>query len=279
MIFKKLSHKVLSILFSASVIISGFLIFFRTYPDNFISTSLDAVLYSFLKSTSWIRNSFSDFINEIRVSREAKEEIEKLRSQISDLQSQLADYHEVKRENARLSEFCDIKKESPDMEFTSASVIGKLSNKNIFIDVGKRDGISKNDAVITREGFLGRVSRVGPFSSNVTTILSPDIKVGGIDTVTGNPGMIAGSSDFSDQNLTRMTLIKYKDSVNSSDILTTSGYSGLYPKNLKIGTVESIQYDENSSSYVATVKPFCNVEDAKNVYVITNFASKNLIDY
>lgn len=279
MIFKKFSHKILSILFSVVVIISGFLIFFRTYPDNFISTSLDAVLYSFLKSTSWIRNSFSDFINEIRVSREAKEEIEKLRSQISDLQSQLADYHEVKRENARLSEFCNIKKENPDMEFISASVIGKLSNKNIFIDVGKRDGINKNDAVITKEGFLGRVSRVGPFSSNVTTILSPDIKVGGIDTVTGNPGMIAGSSDLSDKNLTRMTLIKYKDSVNSSDILTTSGYSGLYPKNLKIGTVESIQYDENSSSYVATVKPFCNVEDSKNVYVITNFASKNLIDY
>ena len=279
MIFKKRSHKILSILFSVSVIISGFLIFFKAYPDNFISSSLDAILYSFLTSTSWIRNKFDGFISEIKVAREARKEINDLKNQISDLQSQLADYHNIKRENIQLSEFCNVKKEHPEMEFTSASVIGKLSNENIFIDVGKNDGINKNDAVITKEGFIGRVSRVGPFSSNVTTILSPDIKIGVIDSNTGNVGMLSGVSEFSDKNLTRMTLIKYKDSVKESDILTTSGFSGLYPKNLNIGTVEFIQHDANSASYFAVVKPFCNIEDTKNVYVITNFASKNLIDY
>ena len=279
MIFKRLSHKILAILFSASVVISGFLIFFKTYPDNFISTTADALLYSFLKSTSWIKYSIDDFINEIKISREAKGEIDELKDKINILQEQLVDYQEMKRENIRLSDYCNIKKENPNMSFVSASVIGKLSDENIFIDVGKRDGVSKNDAVITKDGFLGRVFRVGDFDSNVVTILSPNIKVGIVDTNTGSIGMLSGSSELSSKNLTRMTLIKYKNSVSRGDILITSGLSGLYPKNLKIGEVESIQYDETSSSYFAILNPYVKVDDARDVYVITSFSGKNVIDY
>lgn len=279
MIFKRLSHKILAILFSSSVFISGLLIFFKTYPDNFVSTFADACLYSFLKTTSWVKYSISDLVNEIKVSREAKKEIDSLKNEINILREQLVNYQDTKRENDRLSKYNEIKKENPEMIFVSASVIGNISNKNVFIDVGKRDGISKNDAVVTEDGFIGRVTRVGEFSSNVKTILSPDVNIGVIDSKTGNIGMLSGSSELASENLTKMIRIKYKDSVEPSNILTTSGFSGLYPKNLKIGTVESIKYDDSSSSYYATVKPFNKIEDIRNVYVITNFVGKNLIDH
>lgn len=279
MIFKKLSHKVLAILFSSSVIVSGLLIFFKTYPDNFVSTFADACLYSFLKTTSWIKYSVGDLISEIRISREAKEEINSLKNEINVLQEQLINYQDMKRENERLTKYCDIKKDNPDMNFLSASVIGNIANENIFIDVGKRDGVNKNDAVVTEDGFIGRVTRVGEFSSNVKTILSPDVNVGVIDSKTGNVGMLSGSSDLAADNLTKMIRVKYKDSVEPSDILMTSGFSGLYPKNLKVGTVESVKYDDSSSSYYATVKSFNKIDDVKNVYVITNFVGKNLIDH
>ena len=61
--------------------------------------------------------------------------------------------------------------------------------------------------------------------------------------------------------------------------MITSGLSGLYPKNLKIGEVESIQYDETSSSYFAILNPYVKVDDARDVYVITSFSGKNVIDY
>ena len=279
MIFKRLSHKILAILFSTSVIISGLLIFFKTYPDNFISTIGDACLYSCLKTTSWIEYSIKDLISEIKTSREANDKIESLKNEINVLQEQLVSYQDMKRENDRLSNYCEIRKNNPDMTFLSASVIGNISNENIFIDVGKRDGVSKNDAVLTEDGFVGRVSRVGEFSSNVKTILSPDDNIGAIDSNTGGIGMISGTNELADQNLTKMTRIKYKDSVNKSDVLTTSGFSGLYPKNLKIGTVESIKYDDSSSSYYAIVRSFNKIDEIKNVYVVTNFVGKNLIDH
>ena len=78
MIFKNLFHKILAILFSVSVILSGFLIFFKTYPDNYISALSDAVLYTTLEFFSQIRNSFVELLKEVQISREAQSKIDDL---------------------------------------------------------------------------------------------------------------------------------------------------------------------------------------------------------
>lgn len=281
MIFKNLFYKILAILFSIAVILSGFLIFFKTFPDNYISTSFDALLYVCLNFTSQIRDSMHDLIKDIQTSRESKEKIEELKKELNSLRNQLVDYQEIKQENNRLYRYCEIKKENPEMEFVSAKVVGRMigdSKGNFFIDVGKVDGVSINDSVITENGFVGKIFRVGEFTSNVKTIMAPDIQVGVIDAATGNSGMLSGSSNLSDKNLTRMTFMKYKDSVNVDDILTTSGLSGIYPKSLKIGKVKYIDYDSSDSYYYAAIEPFDNMDDIKNVFVITNFSKKGIIN-
>ena len=281
MIFKNLFYKILAIFFSISVILSGFLIFFKTFPDNYISTSFDALLYVCLNFTSQIRDSICNLIKDIQTSREAREKIEKMNKELNSLRNQLVDYQEMKQENNRLYRYCEIKKENPEMEFVSAKVVGRMigdSKGNFFIDVGKADGVSVNDSVITENGFVGKIFRVGEFTSNVKTVMAPDVQVGIIDAATGNSGMLSGRSDLADKNLTRMIFIKYKDSVNIDDILTTSGLSGIYPKNLKIGKVKSIDYDSSNSYYYATVAPFDNMDDIKNVFVVTNFSKKGIIN-
>lgn len=281
MFFKNLFYKILAIFFSVAVILSGFLIFFKTFPDNYISTSFDALLYVCLNFTSQIRNSIVDLVKDIQTSRESRDKIEELNKELNSLRNQLVDYQEMKQENNRLYRYCEIKKENPEMEFVSAKVIGRMigdSKGNFFLDVGKVDGISVNDSVITENGFVGKVFRVGEFTSNVKTIMSPDIQVGVIDAATGNSGILSGSSDLADKNLTRMIFMKYKDSANVEDILTTSGSSGIYPKNLKIGKVKSIDYDSSNSYYYATIEPFDIVDDIKNVFVITNFSKKGIIN-
>jgi len=280
MVFKNIFHKILAIIFSISVILSGFALFFNTYPDNFISTAADGLLFGFLKSYSWVKDSMIGLHEEIKVARESKDEIVKLRREVSKLREMLVDYSETKRENARLLKYYDIKKQNPNMRFVSASVIGRMPFDfygNFFIDAGKMDGISLNDAVITESGLVGRISRVGPLSSNVKTILASDVNIGVIDSVTGNVGIISGLSNLAKQNLTRMTLLRFKDSVNISNILITSGLSGMYPKSLKVGTVKSVEYEPFDSSYSAIVEPFEKIDEIKNVFVITNFSGKGKI--
>lgn len=281
MIFKNLFYKILAIIFSTCVIISGLLIFFKTYPDNFISTSADAVLYVSLKFYSQIKNAFSELIKDIRISREAQKKIDELNEEINNLREKNINYNEIQRENARLREYCDVKEKNPNMQFLSARVIGRVpgdSKGNFIIDVGKSDGISINDTVITEKGILGRISRVGPFSSNVKTILAPDVQISAIDSETGNIGLISGTPELAGKDLTRMTLIKYKDSVNISDTIITSGLSGIYPKNLSVGEVQSIEYDNTNSYYYAIIKPYNMMNEIKDVFVITNFSGKGIMD-
>ena len=281
MIFKNLFYKILAIIFSTCVIISGFLIFFKTYPDNFISTSADAVLYVSLKFYSQIKNAFSELITDIRISREAQKKIDELNEEINNLREKNINYNEMQRENARLREYCDVKEKNPDMKFLGAKVIGRMpgnSKGNFIVDVGKSDGVSMNDTVITEKGIVGRISRVGPFSSNVKTILASDVQISAIDSETGNIGLISGTPELADKNLTKMTLIKYKDSVNISDTIITSGLSGIYPKNLAVGEVQSIEYDNTNSYYYALIKPYNTMNEIKDVFIITNFSGKGIIE-
>ena len=281
MIFKNLFYKILAIIFSTSVIVSGFLIFFKTYPDNFIATTADAALYTGLKFYSQINNAFSELIEDIRTSREAQTKVAELNKEINHLREKSIDYNEMKRENERLREYCGVKEKNPNMQFLSAGVIGRIpgdSKGTFIIDVGKSDGVSINDTVITEKGLVGRISRVGPFSSNVKTILSPDAQISVIDSETGNIGLISGSPELEKSDLTKMTLIKYKDSVNISDTITTSGLSGMYPKNLAVGEVQSIEYDNTNSHYYAVIKPYNTISEIKDVFVITDFAGKGFME-
>ena len=281
MFFKNVFYKVIAIVFSVLVILSGFLIFFKTYPDNYLSTAADAALYVCLKFTAQIRDSFHELLKDIQTSREARNEIDELKHEVNYLREKLIDYEDTKQENARLFKYYDIKKDNPDMEFVSARVVGRMvgnSKGNFFIDVGEVDGVSINDTVITENGFVGRVCRVGKFTSNVKTIMASDIQVGIIDNNTGNSGILSGTPELADKDLTRMILIKYRDSVNVSDILTTSGLSGMYPKNLKVGKIKSIDYDSSNSYYYAVIEPFDIMDDIKNVFVVTNFAKKGIIE-
>ena len=74
-----------------------------------------------------------------------------------------------------------------------------------------------------------------------------------------------------------MNFIPAQSSMSQGDILVTSGLSGMYPKNLKLGKIRSIEYDDYESSYYAIVEPFENIEKIKDVFVITDFQGKGEI--
>jgi rod shape-determining protein MreC len=269
--FKKiLGSAILKIFIGLALIVSGLTFFFINFPSNVISTSLDGTLFWVFSSASWFRGSFRDLIDEIKISREAKEEIAALKREISFLRDQMVDYNETKHENARLIKYCDIKKTNPKLKFVSADCIGAVpftAFGELIINVGGADGISIGDTVITENGFVGRISRVGDFTSTVCTIFSPRAGISAIDSVTGNSGVISGDPKFTERGFTRLTLIPSKDSVYEGDIVTTSGMSGIYPKSIKIGTIESVEYDKSAACYIALVRPFEKVSEIKDVLI------------
>ena len=237
---------------------------------SYISTPLQ-------KSFSNLSNAAHDFDYYFKEKDELKNENEKLKKEISELRDTVIDYYDVKRENARFAKYYEFKNSNKSFQFVSAAVIGSSPGEflgEFIIDCGSKSGISVNDAVITENGMVGVVSQVNSVSSKVKTILSPKINIGALDSRTGESGIVNGSNEKIRDNLAKMKFISSQSDLKNGDVISTSGLSGMYPKNLKIGKILSVDYDDYESSYYATVEPFENIKDVNYVFVVTDFQGK-----
>ncbi|MBO7604966.1 MAG: rod shape-determining protein MreC [Elusimicrobiaceae bacterium] len=245
--------------------------------ENIFTNAVSYIAVPLQKSFSNLSNSAHDFDYYFKEKDELKDENEKLKKEIGELRDTVIDYYDVKRENARFAKYYDFKNSNKSFQFVSAAVIGSSPGEflgEFVIDCGSKSGISVNDAVITENGMVGVVSQVNSVSSRVKTILSPKANIGVLDSRTAESGIINGSTEKIKDNLTKMKFISSQSDLKNGDIISTSGLSGMYPKNLKIGKILSVDYDDYESSYYATVEPFENIKDVKYVFVVTDFQGK-----
>ncbi len=264
------------------LIVSGVILYTLANPnDNFIYNTLGFVVRPFQRFCAQIDEYSGDFNHQFAEKEKLEEENQALKKQVNELQNNIVDYYNVKRENLRFKKFYGIKDADSSIKFVSASVIGKDATEafeDFTIDQGSESGISVNDAVITENGLVGKICQTGKGFSKVRTILSPDIKMAIINSRTNENGIISGTLDCAKNNLTRMIFIPAQNDMKSGDILATSGISGMYPKNLKVGTVKSVEYDNYENSYYALVDVFEDIKKVSDVFVITDFKGKGLID-
>ena len=61
------------------------------------------------------------------------------------------------------------------------------------------------------------------------------------------------------------------------DFIVTSG-EGIFPEGLLIGTVRSIGSEKYNTSLFAEVEPFANLNDIRDVMVITGFEGQGGLD-
>ncbi len=266
------------IILGTVLIISGVILYTSVNPNGNVFSNTISLASSPLQKAMWhVSTSAFDFAYQIEEKEKLKEENESLKKQISELRDTTVDYYNLKHENARFAKYYEFKKSDNSLEFVSASVMGKDPAEifgDFIIDKGSKSGISLGDTVITENGLVGRVCQVNFNSSRVKTILSPDSKIGVINTRTCDSGVISGETKLSSENLTRMAFIPAQSGMQKGDIIVTSGISGMYPKNLKVGQIKSIEYDNYDSSYYAVMEPFEKIKNIRDVFVITDFQGK-----
>lgn len=259
---------------------TGLIIYTAGADNPIISTVIGLITTPIQKISTSISNHASQVTQTKKTTQELETELTEKKEEIKRLRSVLIDYYDIKKENAQFAKYYDLKQQDPSLKFLPGSVIGRDPNEDFYnftIDQGSLSGVSVNDPVMTDNGLIGWVYSVGANFSKVKTILSPDTKVGAIDKVTGDSGVITGSIKLADNNLTKMAFIQSGNTMQPGDILVTSGLSGMYPKNLKIGEVKEITHDEYDASLYAVVKPYEDVRKVKDVFVVIDFKGKGKI--
>ena len=242
--------------------------------DVFISQTLSVISQPFLKLSTSVSESVNGFLDRFVRTEDVFLENEELRRQLREANDKLVEYENIKRENEQFREFLQLKENNPDYDFETATVIGRDSTSrfgSFTIDKGSVDGIEVADPVITPDGLVGIVWEVGLTYSHVRTVIDISVDVGVYSISTRDSGIVSGDITLSSEGLCKLRYLPKNSGISAGELIVTSGIGGVFPKNLVVGTVRSIELDSNGLSLSAAIEPAADIAGVTDVLVIKSF--------
>ena len=197
---------------------------------------------------------------------------DQLRKDVRDLTGKALRAKELGLENRRLRGLLAFKRSRPELQTVGAHVIGVDISAyarvvRVAIDAGEEDGIAEGMPVITTEGLVGRVRQVaGRYAEVMLTVdarSSVNVKVAG-KGVTGN---LEGSGS-QDSYRGRLLFLHKARPLELGDTLVTSGHDRLFPPNIEVGYIHSLEERQQGLYYEVEVAPAVNFSVLQEVHVV-----------
>lgn len=242
--------------------------------DVFLSQAVSVISQPFLKASTAITNSVGEFLDRFANAEENYLRVQELEEQLREANEKLIGAEQDKRENEQFRSFLGLKETNPDYEFEPATVIGRDSTNRFYsftIDRGSLHGVEEADPVITADGLVGIVWEVGLTYSHVRTILDISVQVGVYDISTRDSGIVSGDISLSSEGLCVLEYLPKDSGIANGNLIVTSGIGGVFPKDLVVGTVKSIDVDSGGLSLTAKISPAADIADVTDVLVIKSF--------
>ncbi len=190
------------------------------------------------------------------------------------LKEQLQNADLLEKENERLRDYLDMKNKYPSFAMEEGMVISHSSGNyitNFTLNRGTLHGIKPNMPVITKDGIVGYVVEVGLNWCMVSTLIETATSVGAYIPRSEVVGIVSGDYSMRAEGTCKIGYIDATADVQIGDTVYSSGTGSVYPADLKIGTVTSIEVDEYNRTLVATVTPAVDFSSLKWVMVITGY--------
>ena len=207
-----------------------------------------------------------------------KEENEALAAENAALREQLERANRLEAENARLREYLSMKAEYPSFSFEEGMVIGREAVNYVTVltlNRGSVHGIETDMAVVTREGIVGCVTEVGLTWCKVSTILETARSVGVYLPESGATGILSGDYSLKNDGLCKLTFLDDNGDksalVNPGDAVYSSGIGSVYPQDLKVGEVVSVEIDAASRTLIALVRPTVDFSEPDHLMILTGY--------
>ncbi|MDY6053501.1 MAG: rod shape-determining protein MreC [Anaerovibrio sp.] len=270
----KNSHRTIWLL--VFVAVSVFVVIFFAakgrFTTPFSGPAVTAALAPFQRAVSWAGYKINGVTSSIWELVSAYYQNEMLKNEVVQLRQQNMRAAEYEAENMRLRQLLQYKQTATQFDLMAAQVIGRESNtwtSIIVVNRGSSDGIAKNMPVLTEKGLVGIVTEVAPNASKVELILDPRCSVG---TLIQRPesrvaGIVQGNNQ--DPMHPRMINIPKNADVVEGDTVFTSGFGGIYPKGLLVGTVVSLKDAGGGLLEEAIIEPAADFQKLEDVMIIT----------
>lgn len=197
-----------------------------------------------------------------------KDENERLRASVEDLEGQLAGLKSVAQENALLREQARIVKDlNLGKKVALSSVVGRFAQEGAYLllDKGAASGLKVGAPVVYKNFLVGEVVGVEPRSAKVRTVFDPRFRVAALslDAPEHTRGAVRG--EYATSLLMEKILPGEKMSVGER--IVTSGEGG-YPPNLLLGKVKEVSTGEAEVLKWARLEPLIDVNSLEKVFVL-----------
>lgn len=136
---------------------------------------------------------------------------------------------------------------------------------DLVIDKGRPDGLAPGMAVISTMGLVGRLSGAEEGASFVRTVFHPDFRVSALDARSRVLGILRHRPGQG-MELDRVPL---HSDIRPGDTLVSSGYGGVLPYGLMLGTVEAASPNPLRLRVDVRVRPSLDLNLLSQVLVIT----------
>ncbi len=191
-----------------------------------------------------------------------------LRERNVQLANEVSLLREAKLENFRLRRLLGLKDRLP-FTYVAANVVGKNAQPmrtTITLDVGERDGVKQNMAVVTDAGLVGKIAATSDGYSVAQILHHKDVRVSAQVERERVDGIVYWDGD---DRILRMKNTPRSANVKPGDVVVTSPYSSIFPPGIRIGIVSRVTLEQGALFHTIEVTPAVDFSRMEEVFVIT----------
>jgi rod shape-determining protein MreC len=240
------------------------------------------VLAPIESGASKVFKPFRDLFNWVGDAFDANSENKKLKKELAQARTELAEARTAARDNEQLRSMVDLQKEPafPDgMNPVTARVIARAPtdwSSTIQINKGTGDGVRQDQPVITGDGLVGRIAQASSGTATVQLITDGEAAVDAAIVPDGTSGLVR--TPVGDPNDLQLDFVRKVTSIRKGQTVITSGFKrgsleSLYPRGIPIGAIREVDRDELEAYRRVHVDPFADFRRIDLVQVLTGGGS------
>jgi rod shape-determining protein MreC len=226
---------------------------------------------SFVQSpVTTLSSGVSNYFSSIANLRSAQSENDELRSRVQELEIEKRGGEGLASENDRLRGLLSLKEKST-AKVLYAQIIGRDPSAwfdSAIIDLGSLNGVKLNMPVVTDGGLVGRVTAVGPLTSQFDLITRDKSGVGGVVGEIGSSNVLGVVAGTSKRDLVEMKYVSGSADVQPGQIVYTTGQDGIYPAGLKIGEIVEVKSGSATVPHQIFIRPSVGINSIREVGVL-----------
>lgn len=196
---------------------------------------------------------------------------EAIQAELVEARRQLVELDELRQENYLLRQQLGFKSRT-SWDLVPGKVLARdISGwwQTVRIQLGGNTVVTPNQAVISTDGLVGKVEEVSGKTADVLLISDPACRVA--VRIAGKEvfAILQGQGlSWNGRTLCRIEFINKNVEIREGDEVVTSGLGGVFPKGIEVGTILSVETDDNQLYQFGEVVPAVDLSELAHVFVM-----------